>query len=158
MKKNNLLIPIAGKGSRFLQQGFTIPKQLLFAKDKQCIDWSLESFSLQEFNLIFIIRDEHIYNFSYDEILKRKFGDDIKIISLKNLTRGSVESCLAAKQYFDNDMPLTIFTMDVSFFPKFNIKIFDKKKDGGLLLFKSNSDAYSYAQIDQENNVIKTAE
>ena len=157
MKKINLLIPIAGKGSRFLDQGYVLPKQLLFAGKKQCMDWSLGSFNLDDFNLIFIIRDEHIYNFSYDKILKSKYGPEVTVVSLKEITRGSVESCLAAESWIDNDIPLTIFTMDVMFNPVVSKLTFDNQSDGALLTFKSNSPAYSYAQIEGEL-VTKTAE
>ena len=157
MAKINLLIPIAGKGSRFLEQGYVLPKQLLFAGKKQCIEWSLGSFKLEDFNLIFIIRDEHIYNFSYDKILRSKYGPNIEVISLKVITRGSVESCLSAKDLINNDTPLIIFTMDVMFSPQITSSTFNNKLDGGLLVFRSNSPAYSYAQI-EDGLVSKTAE
>ena len=156
-KKINLLVPIAGRGSRFLEQGIKIPKQLLIAGGKKCIDWSLESIDLNDFNLIFIIRDEHKYNFSYDKILKNKYKN-CKIITLKNLTRGSVESCLYAEKFIDNDDPLAIFTMDVCFRPILKKEMLNQFKDGGLLTFKSNSSKYSYALIDKNNFVLKTAE
>ena len=92
--KTNVLVPMAGLGSRFLKEGFTVPKQLINIKDKQLIDISLDCLDTTDCNLIFIIRDEHVYNFRMDEILRMKFGDDIKVVVLDHLTRGSVESCL----------------------------------------------------------------
>ena len=80
--KTNVLVPMAGLGSRFLKEGFTVPKQLINIKDKQLIDISLDCLDTTDCNLIFIIRDEHVYNFRMDEILRMKFGDDIKVIVL----------------------------------------------------------------------------
>ena len=71
MKKYNLLLPIAGKAQRFIDAGYTMPKPLILAKDKHVINWALESVNLSECNLIFIVRVDHIYNFSIDKILKQ---------------------------------------------------------------------------------------
>jgi hypothetical protein len=94
-----------------------------------------------------------------DEILRMKFGDDIKVVVLDHLTRGSVESCLYASEYIDNDAPLVIHTLDIEFAPVFDPKIVGSLlADGVLLTFKSNSANYSYAKCDDENYVTETAE
>jgi len=81
MKKYNLLLPIAGKAQRFLDAGYTMPKPLILANHKHVIDWSLESVDYSECDLIFIVRLDHIYNFSIDKILKQKFGDTLIVLS-----------------------------------------------------------------------------
>ena len=107
MKKYNLLLPIAGKAQRFLDAGYTMPKPLILANHKHVIDWSLESVDYSDCNLIFIVRLDHIYNFSIDKILKQKFGDDIQIVVLDKITRGALETCVLAEQYIDNDIPFS---------------------------------------------------
>jgi len=158
--KTNVLIPMAGLGSRFQKEGFTVPKQLINIKDRQLIDISLDCLDTTDCNLIFIIRDEHVYNFRMDEILRMKFGDDIKVVVLDHLTRGSVESCLYAAEYIDNDAPLVIHTLDIEFSPVFDPKTVGRiiDADGVLLTFKSNSANYSYAKCDDDNYVSETAE
>ena len=87
MKKYNLLLPIAGKAQRFIDAGYTMPKPLILAKNKHVIDWALDSVDVSECNLIFMVRVDHIYNFSIDKILKQKFAKNntiIKIIKLKH--------------------------------------------------------------------------
>ena len=86
MKKYNVLLPIAGKAQRFLDAGYTMPKPLILAKDKHVIDWAMESVKLEECNLIFMVRVDHIYNFSIDKILKQKFGEDIIIVKVDKVT------------------------------------------------------------------------
>ena len=95
MKKYNLLLPIAGKAQRFIDAGYTMPKALILAKDKHVIDWALESVNLSDCNLIFMVRVDHVYNFSIDKILKQKFGEDITIIKIAKVTRGALETCTA---------------------------------------------------------------
>ena len=157
--KPNVLIPMAGLGSRFIKEGFKVPKQIINIKDKHLIDISLDCLDYKDCNLIFVLRDEHVYNHHMDELLKKKFGDDITIVVLDQLTDGSVCSCLFAEEYIDNDAPLVIHTLDIEFRPVFNPHVMETiDADGLILTFKSNSINYSYAQLDSEGIVTKTAE
>ena len=56
MKKYNILLPVAGKAQRFLDQGYKMPKPLIMAKTKQVIDWAMESIDTTDCNLIFAVR------------------------------------------------------------------------------------------------------
>ena len=157
--KPNILVPMAGLGSRFIKEGFKVPKQIINIKDKHLIDISLDCLNYKDCNLIFVLRDEHVYNHHMDELLMKKFGDDISIVVLDQLTDGSVCSCLFAESLIDNDSPLVIHTLDIEFRPVFDPHVMHTlDADGLILTFKSNSINYSYAQLDKDGNVIKTAE
>ena len=157
--KPNILVPMAGLGSRFIKEGFKVPKQLINIKDKHLIDISLDCLDYEGCNLIFVVRDETVYNHHMDELLRKKFGDDIKVVVLDKLTDGSVCSCLYAEEYIDNDAPLIIHTLDIEFRPVFNPHIMNNLNGDGLLLtFKSNSSNYSYAKVDKNGFVTQTAE
>jgi len=158
MKKYNVLLPIAGKAQRFINEGYTMPKPLIMAKDKQVIDWALESFDTRECNLIFAVRLDHIHNFAIDDILRHKFGDDIKITIIDHVTRGSVETCLLAKEHIDNDLPLFVYTPDVYYQPTFDPSTVPEDLDGFLLTFKANSPAHSYVALDDNGAALRTAE
>lgn len=153
MKKYNLLLPIAGKAQRFIDAGYMMPKPLILARNKHVIDWALESVDTSECNLIFIVRLDHIYNFSIDKILKQKFGNDIQIVVVDKVTRGALETCTLAKEYIDNDKELIIYTPDVYFLPQFKPSDILENSDGFLLTFLANSPDHSYSDID-ENGVV----
>lgn len=157
-KRFNLLLPIAGAAKRFADVGYTMPKPLIMANNKHIIDWSMESVKLDECNITFVVRAEHVYNFSIDEILRQKFGEDINIVVLDRMTRGSVETCLKAKEFIDNDMPLVIYTPDVYFQNQLDPASIDPDLDGFVLTFKANSPAHSYVKLDEEGFATKTAE
>lgn len=158
-KKYNLLVPMAGRGQRFVDAGYKVPKQFIYVEDKQLMEISLNCFSLEECNLVFVVRDDQITNFNVDKLLKSKYGEDIKIIVTNGITQGSVCSCLLAEEHIDNDLPLFIHTLDIEFAPKVDPQIIDSLGlDGLLLTFKSNSSNYSYTLLDAEGRVIKTAE
>jgi RpiB/LacA/LacB family sugar-phosphate isomerase len=158
-KKINIIVPLAGKGQRFVDAGYNVPKALMLAKGKHFIDWSMDSINYNDCNLIFVVRNEHIYSFAIDKILKEKYGDDITIVNAVEDTRGSVESCLLAKEYINNDNPLIVYCIDVHFGDVFcPYEDVDENLDGLLLTFKSNSPNYSYSEVDENGNVIKVAE
>jgi len=50
--KPNILVPMAGLGSRFIKEGFKVPKQLINIKDKHLIDISLDCLNYKDCNLI----------------------------------------------------------------------------------------------------------
>ena len=157
-KKFNLLLPIAGRAQRFINEGYTMPKPLIMSKDKHIIDWSMSSIDTSECNIIFAVRLEHINNFSIDDILKSKFGEDITIVVIDRVTDGSVSTCLLAKDYIDNDLPLIIYTPDVYFENQFDPSKIPDSVDGFVLTFKANSPAHSYVELDEDGYATRTAE
>tara|TARA_X000001382_G_scaffold119233_1_gene99885 strand:- start:2178 stop:3332 length:1155 start_codon:yes stop_codon:yes gene_type:complete len=158
MKKYNLLLPIAGKAQRFLDAGYTMPKALILAKNKHVIDWAMDSVDIKDCNLIFLVRVDHIYNFSIDKILKQKFGDDITIIKLSKVTRGALETCTLAREHIDNDLPLIVYTPDVHFGPVFNPETISTDSDGFLLTFTANSPDHSYSEYGKDGIVTNVVE
>ena len=158
MKKYNLLIPMAGLGQRFIDAGYKVPKQFIYIDRKQLIDISLDCVDFTDCNLIFVVRDDQISNHNVDQILKSKYGNDIKIVVTNGLTEGSVCSCLLAEEYINNDLPLLIHALDVEFSPRVNPASFVSDIDGTILTFKSNSTNYSYVSLDNDGYAIKTAE
>jgi RpiB/LacA/LacB family sugar-phosphate isomerase len=153
-----LLVPIAGKGQRFVDDGFHMPKPLIMVDDKHIIDWSFLSINKDEYDMVFVVRKEHVYNFGMDTILRNKFGEDIKIVETDKITSGTVASCLLAKDFINNEQELVIYTLDVHFQNKFSINDVDKDSDGFILTFKANNPAYSYAELDDNGLVLRTAE
>lgn len=147
--KPTILVPIAGNGSRFPKEEWIVPKPLILIDNKSIIEWSMECIDYSKSNLIFVVRREHVDQFSIDDFLRNKFGKNIKVISIPEATRGSTETCLYAKDFIDPESPLAIHCSDVFFEPKFIIHDFKCNFDGCILTFKSNSPNYSYSVLDQ---------
>jgi dTDP-glucose pyrophosphorylase len=157
--KPTLLVPMAGKGQRFIDDGFDTPKQLIKVGNRLMIDWSFDSIHWKDCKLIFIVRQEQIDNNNLESILKDRFGHDIIIIPVNYNTEGTVSSCLLAREYINNDSPLFITTLDVYFRPYFNPSMIDTNKfDGCILTFDANNPAYSYSMLNDDGLVTKTVE
>lgn len=61
--------------------------------------------------------------------------------------KGSLCTCLLARDTINSNMPLTIYTLDVLFEPVFDPDTIDNKFDGYILGFKANSPNHSYMQM-----------
>lgn len=151
-----LLVPIAGKGQRFIDGGYEIPKQLIKIGDKTMIEWSLSCIDYTKFDVIFIVRRDQVDNFNIDNFLKQKFGD-VRIVISENETDGTVSSCLLAREFLLNDNPLVITTLDVYFEPYFTPNDSNFEYDGCILTFRSDNPAYSYSLVENET-VLRTVE
>ena len=68
--KTNLLLPIAGNGQRFIDAGYTVPKPIIEINGKTILDRSLESVKLDNCNLIFIIREDHVKEHNLNLVLR----------------------------------------------------------------------------------------
>jgi RpiB/LacA/LacB family sugar-phosphate isomerase len=157
----NLVIPVAGAGRRFVEAGYTMPKQLITVGHKTNIEWSMDCIypdTFEKIRKIFIMRKDQQLNHSLDNVLKDMFGE-CEIVTVPALTGGAVETVLAASDLIDNLDPLVIYTPDTYFEPKFCVssKLFEDC-GGHILTFKANSPNYSYVESDDRGQVIQTQE
>lgn len=148
---------MVGRGQRFRDEGFTLPKQLIQVGHQQMIDWSMSCIKTDECNQIFVIRRDTVDNNEMNTVLRSKFGDDITVVIAENETEGTVSSCLLAEEYIDNDLPLSITTLDMYFEPHFDPGQVDNS-DGVVLTFDADNPAYSYSQVGDDGYVVRTAE
>ena len=110
--KINILIPMAGLGTRFKNEGFNLPKPLIEVNGKTLIEHSVSTLGI-EGQYIFITRqyDEPAHNELLSAKLKQLYPTSTEI-TLSQPTRGSVETCLAAAKLINTDDPLIITNCD----------------------------------------------
>ena len=162
------VIPMAGKGQRFKEEGILDPKFLVETKGRTLFEWSLESLPLDiAEKIIFICLQEHekkynVRNF-IKKIMEKKFSKlNYEIIFLDKTTKGQVETVLYAKQQIDNDTTLVIYNIDTYFLStRLRSKLFTIKNSGndGLLgAFNSNDKKLSFIELDSNDFVKRTKE
>ena len=149
----NLVVPMAGKGQRFVDEGYTIPKAFFNVKGKPMIELVVENLALPKANIIFIAQEAHLNK--YGHILE-KYG---KIVPTKKITEGPASSCLLAEKYLDNSLPLLYANCDqyLEWKPQAFLD-FVEDYDGGLLTHRDTRPYSSYALLDENGYVKKTAE
>ena len=103
-KKLNILIPMAGAGSRFQQAGYTFPKPLIDVEGKPMIQVVVENLNMDA-NFIFVVQKEHREQYNLDTLLNL-IAPNSKIVEVDKMTEGAACTALLAKEYIDNDNPL----------------------------------------------------
>ena len=157
--KLNVLIPMAGAGSRFAQQGYTFPKPLIEVNGKPMIEVVVKNLNIDA-NYIFIVQQEHYekYNLKY---LLNLIAPDCKIVQVNGMTEGAACTTLLAKEYINNDNPLVIANSDqyVEWNSNECMYAFSADSiDGGILTFKAHHPKWSYARIGDDGFVCEVAE
>jgi dTDP-glucose pyrophosphorylase len=157
-EKLNILIPMAGEGSRFANAGYTFPKPIIDINGEPMIKVVLDNLNISA-NYIFIIRSEHDNKFNISSTLKQ-LEPNCKIIQIDELTDGAACTTLLAKEYIDSDAPLLIANSDqyiewdsCEFYHSINTDI-----DGSIITFENVHPKWSYVKLDDDGNVIQVAE
>jgi NDP-sugar pyrophosphorylase family protein len=156
----NIVIPMAGLGSRFIESGIKTPKPLIEIDGQTLIEHSVKSLGI-EGKFIFITRqyENTKYNKDLSKILKKIAPECIEIRLDKNQL-GAADAVLYAKKYIDNNQELIITNCDQKLDwdgKKFIDFVHDRKCDGSVVLFKSLDSKNSFAKLSGER-VIELAE
>lgn len=157
----NVLIPMAGAGSRFSQAGYTFPKPLIDVNGKPMIQVVVENLGV-EANFIFVVQKEHNEKFHLNKMLRLFTPGPVQVIEVDGITEGAACTALLAKEYINNKNPLLFANSDqfVEWRPlDFMYKMQEQQCDGGIVTFKDTHPKWSFAVVDPNTNkVIEVAE
>ena len=158
-KELNVLIPLAGLGSRFSDAGFIFPKPLIEINGKPMIQVVIENLNIDA-NYIFIIQKEHDEKYNLKKVLEI-IKPNCKVIFTEGLTEGAACTTLLAEEYINNDRPLLIANSDQFIEWDQNEAMYyfiSTESDGGILTFESSHPKWSYARLDDTGKVDLVAE
>lgn len=109
----NIVIPMAGRGSRFAQKGYTLPKPLIGVHDIPMIRLVIQNLTPNEnHRFIFLALKEHIDQYGLNEKLKEWAGNQSIIVPVTAVTEGAACTVLLAKEYINNQDQLMIANSD----------------------------------------------
>jgi dTDP-glucose pyrophosphorylase len=149
----NILIPMAGAGSRFSKAGINTPKPLIEVDGKCLIEHAVKSLDYPgDVNYIFVTREyeDPKYNLQLTNIFQ-SLNIQYTEIKIKNITSGASETCLAARALLDNDKPLIITNCDqlLHWDSKKFVEFLDNAEaDGCVVCYKSTDPKNSFAELD----------
>lgn len=104
------LIPMAGAGQRFIDEGYATPKPIIEIDGKPMVVKAAQS--LPPANLwVFVCRREHVEEFAIDRTLGRYFNP-CRIVIVDNLTEGQASTCLLASAGLKDDDFVTVGACD----------------------------------------------
>ena len=158
---------MAGEGSRFAKAGWTTPKPLIELRGVSLFQRAIGSVALPDVKMkySFIVRQEHIDKQHIDQLIQNILPE-AQIFSVLKTTRGAVETCLVAETAIDDDDAIVVMDCDLEFRSKGYNELVNEalsqpasEADGGALVsFDSVNPRYSYALVDDDGRVLRTAE
>lgn len=157
----NIVIPMAGAGSRFAAEGYAKPKPFIEVNGKMMVERVLDGVCLPNAHLTLIIQKK------FEEENKaelERLSENYKaaFVAVEKLTQGASCTALAAYELINNDFPVIFADSDNIFdrkaFAGFAEDCIKRKLDGSLLTFNSDRDCFSYAEINRAGLVTQTKE
>ena len=94
----NILIPMAGEGSRFIKEGYTFPKPLIDVNGKPMIQTVVENLDFDA-KYIFLVRKSHLEKFpGLYNTLERITNGNFDLVEVDGLTEGAACTALLAEK------------------------------------------------------------
>lgn len=162
----NILIPMAGAGSRFEKAGYNVPKPLIKINNKPMIQMLTENLnqlfpSLINFQYIYVCQKKHFLEYDLKNFLN-SIAPNCKIITVNRVTEGAVCTTLLAKTLINNSSPLLLVNSDQIIEWDNNDFLYNCNNpdiDGAIPTFNVvNNKKWSYAKIDSNGFITEVAE
>ncbi len=131
------IVLMAGKGQRFADAGYKQSKPLIPVSGKPMVIRAMESMPKAD-QWVFVVRPDHLQEHEVMETLKSA-SDRVTILVDENPT-GQLNSCLVAKEFYDNDQPMFVGACD--FGMVYDEKKFEQMMDSG----KADLVSFSFSQ------------
>jgi beta-phosphoglucomutase-like phosphatase (HAD superfamily)/dTDP-glucose pyrophosphorylase len=172
----NIVVPMAGHGSRFSKAGYAVPKPFITVFGKPMIQWVIENIHPKDelYNNLkvkttiiphyhFIAQAEHLKQYDLGKICK-EVGIDYTITTVDKVTEGPACTVLLTKGHINNEMPLVIINSDQ--FLEWDVNnfyncILNPEIDGCINTFYQPNEKdvkWSYAKLDNNGFVSEVAE
>jgi len=157
--KMNVLIPMAGAGSRFQKAGYTFPKPLIEVNGKPMIQLVVENLNIDARH-IFVVQKSHYEDYNLKHLLNL-ISPGCEIVQVDGMTEGAACTTLLAKKFIDNDEAL-VFANSDQFLDwdsnEFMYSMEADEVDGGMLTFTATHPKWSFAKLDDKGFVSEVAE
>ena len=158
----NIVIPMAGQGSRFAKAGYEKPKPFIDVDRKPMIVRVLENLAYPDARYILIARKEHMEK-EAELVAQIEKEFNVIFIPIDKLTEGTACTVLYARKYINNEEPLLIANSDQ--IVDMNIADFiddckNRNLDGSILTFidEHRDPKWSFAKLDKNNLVTEVKE
>ena len=159
----NIVVPMAGRGSRFATAGFDLPKPLIAVHETvpmiRLVIENLRPSVAHRF--IFLCLQEHLDTYNVGAKLAGWAGEDTVIVPVNAVTEGAACTVLLAKSYINNDEPMMIANSD----QWVDIEINDylaamdtQNADGLIMTMTADHPKWSYVRLDAGNNITEVVE
>jgi NDP-sugar pyrophosphorylase family protein len=158
----DIVIPMAGRGSRFEQQGFKLPKPLIDVDGKPMIERVIENLRPTiPHRFIFLVLQEHLEQFGLAEKLRGWAGAQSVLVRVAEVTEGAACTVLLAKAHLSQSNDMVIANSDqVVDFAATEYFHWSRASQaaGTILVFEDDNEKWSFAKLDDGGQVVQVAE
>jgi dTDP-glucose pyrophosphorylase len=156
-----IVVPMAGRGSRFANAGFTLPKPLIPVHGVPMIQLVVENLRpRQEHRFIFLCLEEHIHRYPVRQLL-RQVAPNCEIVPVQGVTQGAACTVLLAHEHINTDEPLMIANSDqwVDVCVDDYLSLFDESDISGLIMtMEANDPKWSFVRLNERGAVVEVVE
>lgn len=157
----NIVIPMAGAGSRFAKAGYQDPKPLIPVFGKPMIQVVIDNLTPAcEHRFIFICQRAHVKEYGLREKLMQ-FSPQSELIEIDGLTEGAACTVLKATHLINTNDPLMIANSDQYVDTDINDYLASESErhlDGLIMTMKASHPKWSFAATDATGMVTLVAE
>ena len=108
-----IVVPMAGRGSRFASAGYTVPKPLIPVGGRPMIQWVIENIRPRRaHHFSFLCLAEHLEKYPEVPAELGRLCPGCNIIPVPGVTEGAACTVLLARPFIDSDDPLMIANSD----------------------------------------------
>lgn len=158
----NIVVPMAGRGSRFAVAGYRDPKPLIDVFGKTMIEAVIENLTPKRpFQFIFICQRQHYVDYELEAVFTRSLGGHWKCVLIDEVTEGAACTVLKAEHLIDNANALIIANSDQLVdcdISEFLERAESAAVDGLIMTFPADGDKWSYASVDDSGFCTEVAE
>ena len=157
----NVVIAMAGRGSRFEAAGYPVPKPLVEVHGVPMIEVVVRNLRLETpHRFIFLPLREHLDRYGLEKRL-RELAPDSSVVPVEATTEGAACTVLLARREFESDDPLLLANSDQYVHHDVGRFVADLERrdlDGSIMTFPADHPKWSYALTDREGLVVEVAE
>jgi HAD superfamily hydrolase (TIGR01509 family) len=155
----NIVIPMAGAGSRFEAANYSFPKPLIDVMGNPMIQMVVENLNIDA-NYTFIVQKSHREKYNLDALLNL-ITPNCNIVEVDGVTEGAACTVLLAKEYINNDSPIILANSDQWLdwdSNEFMYKMNESDCDGGIVTFTATHPKWSFVKVNEYGYVTQVAE
>lgn len=161
MREYNLVIPMAGLGSRFVAEGYLTPKPLLQVGNFRMFEVVIANFATKYLASVSMVVPKSFDLTSDARELSEKLGIPVHLIVVDSVTNGPAESAFLGLEHLDDTTPIVIANSDqfLDFSPQIWIdSVMGSNAAGSILCMRDNDPKWSYARVGADGLAIEVVE
>lgn len=157
----NIVIPMAGAGSRLSGDPTGRPKPLIEVDGRPLWSWAVNCLPVEAAGrIVFVCLGRHIDEYAVDQaILAELSGLPVVIHRIEEVTDGQLRTVVAAREHLVGTDPLLVFNADTWFrHDQREFLELARQADGVLGVSSMPGDRWSFVRLDEHESVVEVVE